>query len=535
MYKNNKPYNITNKLKTRREICDGIEPKFWLFIDGSEYLYKYNPDFEDATFGEVFVSALCKRLGVKCVDAKFAYGTVHGEKTKGCLIKSYIDEDICENISLMRITDKLQEPWDIANNDCTRESTPSNILEDLTNYLKGKNCEIDPSVLQDLKVMALFDYVTAQIDRHEKNIEFLVTKKDGALCISLAPMYDNGRCFGFVTLNVSGAERERVNYVTGGRSVLVMDQDLCKSDGSVCDCSFGIAKELAQNHELLDLFNKMADFDIQNFITSFMNDTNEHITTLRERQVVDTWNHRINKIKRALEQYADPKIRQQIEINIEKNRRAEFIYKNNLYETDFHLNYYFDKSHSCARPLFEYLKQDEEYRSQIEDWENMRTNELKTVEDYPLLKNRCDLQYKKKYLQKINQDQFERKIEAREYKNQEPDYFELEKLQRLKNICLGKSNEKPEVVFDEISKKKVSFHKLLRDWVTYGDELLQKPKHEDVGIDTAKQYDDAVVEKYIMNHEMQGRIVRESYQTWLQKVGKADFAQKIRQYYEKNF
>ena len=64
MYKINKPYNITNKLKSRREIFDGIEPKFWISIDETEYLYKYNPDFEDVTFGEVFISALCKSLGI---------------------------------------------------------------------------------------------------------------------------------------------------------------------------------------------------------------------------------------------------------------------------------------------------------------------------------------------------------------------------------------------------------------------------------------------------------------------------------------
>ena len=96
MYKSNNPYNITNKLKSRREIFDGIEPKFWIVIDGVDYLYKYNPDFVDVTFGEVFVSALCQALGIKCVDSTFACGTVRGDKTKGCLVKSYIEKDIYE-------------------------------------------------------------------------------------------------------------------------------------------------------------------------------------------------------------------------------------------------------------------------------------------------------------------------------------------------------------------------------------------------------------------------------------------------------
>ena len=237
MYKSNKPYNITNKLKSRREIFDGIEPKFWIVIDGVDYLYKYNPDFVDVTFGEVFVSALCKALGIKCVDSTFACGTVRGDETKGCLVKSYIEKDIYETIPLMRVTNKLNDAWDTIDDDYMKECTPQNILEDLQNYLKDKNCDIDESVLQDLKVMALFDYVTAQVDRHEKNVEFLVTKHDGQLCLRLAPMFDNGRCFGFASSKALDANRKTENFVTGQRAVLVMDQNLCKNDDSVCGCA----------------------------------------------------------------------------------------------------------------------------------------------------------------------------------------------------------------------------------------------------------------------------------------------------------
>lgn len=531
MYKNNKPYNITNKLKTRREIFDGIEPKFWISIDGTEYLYKYNPDFEDVTFGEVFISALCKSLGIKCVDASFAYGTVGGKKTKGCLVKSYIDEDVFENISLMRITDKLQEKWSILNNDCTRESTPDNICEDLTNYLKGKNCEIDPSVLQDLKVMALFDYVTAQIDRHEKNIEFLVTKKDGALCISLAPMYDNGRCFGFVTLNVLGAERERANYVTGGRSILIMDQNLCLNDNSVCDCSFGIAKELSENPELYALFQRMEKFDIQHFITNFMEDAGEYVCSLREAQVVDTWKHRIEKINHAMREYSKPEVRQQIARKVELNQRSEYVRKNELYETDFFVNFYFDKANnSKMQPLSEYIKQDEDYRLQLEKWEKLEIDELKSVEDYPLLKKRCDKNEKKYFVQKIIEDQFNRKREAREYRRNElvPDFFALERLQLMKDIRSGKLDKNETEVLEELFQKKVNFSRRLRDWVTYGDDLLKKPTFEDYGIDTKKKYHDAVVRKYIVDFEMEGHEPCEKYDRWVEKNNKEGLVEKVR-------
>ena len=523
MYKINKPYNITNKLKSRREIFDGIEPKFWISIDETEYLYKYNPDFEDVTFGEVFISALCKSLGIKCVDASFAYGTVNGEKTKGCLVKSYIDDNIFENISLMRITDKLQEKWSILNNDCTRENTPDNIYEDLTNYLKGKNCEIDSSVLQDLKIMTLFDYVTAQIDRHEKNIEFLVTKEDGKLGIKLAPMFDNGRCFGFIFANAYEKKRDRANYVTGERSILVMDQNLCLNDNSICDCAFGIAKELSENPELYALFQRMENFDIQTFITNFMEETGEYVSSLREAQVVDTWRHRIEKINHAMQEYSKPEVRQQIARKVELNRRSEYIRKNELYETDFFVNFYFDKANnSKIHSLSEYIKQDEEYRLQLEKWENLEIDELKSVDDYSLLKKRCNENEKKYFMQKIIEDRFDRKREAREYKRNElvPDFFTLERLQLIKDIRSGKSDRNETEILEELFQKKVNFSRRLRDWVAYGDDLLKKPTFEDYGIDTKKKYDEAVVRKYIVDFEMEGHEPCDKYDRWVEKNNK---------------
>lgn len=531
MYKINKSYNITNKLKSRREIFDGIEPKFWISIDETEYLYKYNPDFEDITFGEVFISALCKSLGIKCVDASFAYGTVGGKKTKGCLVKSYIDDNIFENISLMRITDKLQEKWSILTNDCTRESTPDNICEDLTNYLKGKNCEIDSGVLQDLKVMALFDYVTAQIDRHGKNIEFLVTKRDGKLVIKLAPMFDNGRCFGFASSTALDANRKTENFVTGQSSVLVMDQNLCKNDNSVCGCDYGIAKELLHNPELNALFQKMTKFDIRRFLHDFMEETGERISVLREAQVVETWAHKIEKIKHAMEQYKSPEIRDQIKIEIERNRRAEFIHKNSLYQTDFYINFYYDKlNKKCKNPLSDYLKQDEDYRMQLKKWENLEIDELKSFDDYSLLKKRCNENEKKYFMQKIIEDRFDRKREAREYKRNElvPDFFTLERLQLIKDIRSGKSDRNETEILEELFQKKVNFSRRLRDWVAYGDDLLKKPTFEDYGIDTKKKYDEAVVRKYIVDFEMEGHEPCDKYDRWIEKNNKKGLVEEVK-------
>lgn len=531
MNKNYKTHIITNEqLGTRREMNVGVEKKFWISVDGTEYLYKYNPDFKDATFGEVFISALCKSLGIKCVDASFAYGIIVGKETKGCLVKSYIDDDVYENISLMSINDSLQEKWSVSNNGCTRESTPDNIYEDLTNYLQGKNCEIDSSVLQDLKIMALFDYVTAQIDRHEKNIEFLVTKKDGKLSLKLAPMFDNGRSFGFVFADVFGKKEDGANYVTGERPILVMDQNFRKNNNSVFDCSFGIAKELYENPELYALFQKMENFDIQSFITNFMEATGEYVSCLHEAQVVDTWRHRIEKIKYAMQEYLKPDIRQQIEQSIEKDRRTEYILKNDLGETNFFINFYYDKANNAnVEPLSEYIKQDEEYHIQLEKWKNLETDELKTLEDFPLLKKRCDEKEKQYYMTKIVEDRFEREREARKYRYQEliPNFITLERLQAIKDIRSGKLDKDKYEVVDEFSKIRREILRRIQVWVEYGDDFLKKPTYEDFGIDTSRQYDDEVIEDYIADLEYRGHEPSENYDRWIEKNNKKSFVEEL--------
>lgn len=524
-----KTYNITNNLNTRRNIFEGIEPKFWITIDGVEYLYKYNSDFPYVSFGEVFVSALCKQLGIKCVDASFACGKVDRENTKGCLVKSFNESDIFENISLARIERFLEEKWDISNNGCTREKTPDNIFEDLEKYINNR-CVIDQSILQELKIMTLFDYVTAQIDRHEKNIEFLVYIRDDKLHLKLAPMFDNGRCFGFA-LCYDGQVRKNENFVTGQRPVLVMDQYLSKNDNTLSDCSLGIAKELSQNNQLLELFEKMKNFDIQTFVKDFMQKTGEKIGELFELQIVETWKHKIEKIDTALAKYKDPQTREQILIQREKNRRHDYVLSKNLLKTDFHLNYFYDISNGlCTDGISKYMEQNEEYCAQVNAWQNCETDELKTFDDFPLLKKRCTGEERKYCLDRLNNEQFERKCDMAFHKANilVPNYIELDVLQELHNIEIGKSKKSESEVYEQARKLKVECSKKLHDWVTYGDALYPIPTFEDLGIKTTNKYDESVLEQYIMNYESAGKAVCVNYQKWLQSVGKTEFARKVR-------
>lgn len=133
-------------------------------------------------------------------------------------------------------------------------------------------------------------------------------------------------------------------------------------------------------------------------------------------------------------------------------------------------------------------------------------------------------------MQKIIEDRFDRKREAREYKRNEliPDFFTLERLQLIRDIRSGKSDRNETEILEELFQKKVSFSRRLRDWVAYGDDLLKKPTFEDYGIDTNKKYDEAVVRKYIVDFEMEGHEPCDKYDRWVEKNNKKGLVEEVK-------
>lgn len=101
-------------------------------------------------------------------------------------------------------------------------------------------------------------------------------------------------------------------------------------------------------------------------------------------------------------------------------------------------------------------------------------------------------------------------------------------MQRLRDKQLGKLFKSDNEIIDEISQDRRDFAERLRDWVTYGDDLLTKPTLADFGIDRAKKYDDVVVEKYIFDFEIEGRQSNKKYEEWIKMNNKTDLVNKIR-------
>lgn len=508
----------------------GAEPKNWVKLqdDETEYLFKHDCQYESTVFGEVFISALCQELGVKCVDAFFGIGkTKNGKLNKGCLIKSYRDEDVREVISYYRVRGALQLDWTIQKNGARRKYTPDNIVEDVKKFV-GDKCVVDNSVRQDLAVMALFDYLTAQLDRHAQNIEFLTYKKDGQLHLRLAPMFDNGRCFSFADEMTSTV----MEQVARRNPILVMDQYLCEKDDALCGNVYGIAKELESNQELQNLFDKIAKFDIEYFLASFMSQTGEKIDEGNSDDnfyvVVQTWKRNVENIQLAIKNLQDPTFRSYV-LNNAELRRREDVALLQPQETFFYENYYYDKKNGLSStPLSEYMREDHDYKQQIEDWKNLKTDMLKSIDDFPLLKPRLQGIDMQNLMQEVRLKQHERR--AMLWENQKsvyiPDYIALDYLQDIKN---AKANQCDTIdIGTKNDERRSHFDKKCHLWVLYGDDFGPMPTINDMRIDPNRKYDDDVIESYIRRCEAFKQHNGPKYNAWLASVGKVEYANSIR-------
>lgn len=524
----NKTIDVTYATKSKKQTNRGIEPKCWLSIDNVDWLYKYNPQVPDVTFGEVFVSELCKHFDIDCVDARFAEGTItiNGKnnkqntiQTKGCLIKSYLTPNVVESISLSTIDS-------VVNKINIKEYTPDNIYETVKKFSEGVY-EIDEDVLQNLKNITLFDYLTVQADRHDENVEFLIYDDGGKKHIRLAPMFDNGRCFNFM-LKPDELMLQDELFITGETPFWFMDECLTKDDNSFADCTYGLARELERNKELKNLFENMKQLDMRKFIDDFVLAHGVSVSKISEQQIVETWNHRIKKIIRAVQRYKQPQIKEKIEKFVAMKGRLNLA--EDLKNTDFFVNYYYDMRHGGKHKLIEYIRQDIEFRKQLAAWKEFKIDVLKMPDDFPLLKSRCSSSEKRFYQNQIQFDRQSRKIEMKEYKRTElvPDYLTLDLVQGIKDIKSGKSKKTLESLNIEIEQAKKRRDKELEKWVMYGDCLMQKPTFESMKIDTTKKYDDDVVEEYIRCYEAGKGKNSAVYKDWLKNVGKVEFAKKFR-------
>lgn len=469
--------DLNKYIKTAENVSKGVDPKFWLEIDGNRYLYKYYEEekFSDScrrgqmrTICEVFVSALCKKLGIDCVEASFGSATVDqhftfgGKKTsivkletKGCLIKSYLTDDIVESIPLVDITTFMQRQ----KNANLLVTDPKSTYETAKFFCEQKGYVLDDDIYPKLKAIALFDYVSGQTDRHDSNIEFLVYKKDGKKHVKLAPLFDNGRCFGY---------RRFPGYDLPTPPIMLFQMNkYCDSFEREELLSYvnGIACELTKDKELFKLFEKIQKINIDEALKELSLVYDAKIPDDIAKFISYTWKDGIQSINEALGKISNQNIREKIEFNVEAHRRKDYVSENKLLRYDnFYLQYRCAKQKGETKTFYDYFMQDKEYRKKIDEWTSQKIDETPKIEDFPLLCHQFSERQKDKMRDLIEDERSQRWREIKCYEGQ-----------------IGKT-EKECATYDLLYKKQSM-------WVDYGDDWGRRPTMEDAINDYNKQND----------------------------------------------
>ncbi len=254
----------------------GIHRKYWVNVDNKEYMFKYSNGPKDySDFGEVFVSYLSYVLGYKCVNAifckdffveneKFYKRNEATYKIYGTLIESYRNKNVVETISLTNLIKKYKKrfpglgvtTWEVAS-----------ICAD---FCHDNNVVYPKSLEQELKEMALLDYLFVQIDRGTNNIEFLIEEKRGKKFLKLAPMFDNGYCLHLMDFRITQQNIEDLSKKSSAIGDLFNPKPyfyIEKTENPMEEDGISIvpdlASELLKNKSLMKLFEGFKKLNIK--------------------------------------------------------------------------------------------------------------------------------------------------------------------------------------------------------------------------------------------------------------------------------
>lgn len=253
------PY-VFKKIKAPMHIS--YNNSYWLY--NRQYFFKYSPIYKNDTgiiIGEVLVSHICQKLGVDCVECRYAINSHSTYEHRGVIVKNFLQEDersidlnqvrlneilsqmpkkVFRNLKIMytRIApiNTFFRQQDIRlmmaellgdENDYKQkrilgpeksyikkhEAEIRKVLSDLTDekfvtisecerriktFAKENGLTLSGDIKYVLRQMAIIDVVTKQTDRHPGNISLIYNKKQKTARI--APMYDNGQCGNFCML-----------------------------------------------------------------------------------------------------------------------------------------------------------------------------------------------------------------------------------------------------------------------------------------------------------------------------------------------
>ncbi len=258
---------LQNKLLKVLEIENGLSgicPKYWLYAKNKKYLFKMPTNNDYSDFGEVFTSYLSYLLGYNAVKSIFHRSVFEDTEVYGSLIEDYRTKNVEETISLSCIKS-------IYGRRKQNGYTVNEALSLVKEFAEEKNLKIDKNLEQNLKEMALMDYLLYQRDRHANNIEFLIEKnKVNDKVIKLAPMFDNGFCLfldcssaGINMFNTAFKENSELDVCEKGFAPKFYIEYTEKTSEPYKAIIKDLATEILRNKPLQNLYNKFKELDFE--------------------------------------------------------------------------------------------------------------------------------------------------------------------------------------------------------------------------------------------------------------------------------
>ena len=201
---------------TSTQLLEGSLPKFWVQLDGKDYLFKNNFSFNingetefPTDVGEVLYSRLGKSLGIPCVNASFASYIKNDEEIRGVLVESYYKGDCEFSVNYTEMLTDLETSSLFASS-----ANVETAVDVAKRYSKLHHYSINlRKTSAQLKKQSILDFFLEQEDRSICNVGFIANCDN----LRLAPVFDNGFCLSFA--NEQYVNRAVLRRIKKGESI----------------------------------------------------------------------------------------------------------------------------------------------------------------------------------------------------------------------------------------------------------------------------------------------------------------------------
>lgn len=201
-------YNVSREPRGCREkiwIHDSDNNRQATNYRNSNLLIKFNRnDVSCENYGEILYYAFLKSCGARCTKYELAelceYDGEQEIKHSGVICPTYMHRENEFEFSGLELQ-RYQSLFKSSENKKTEPNTISEYIECIRDLMMDPKEEMLNQIKKDLIIMAFFDYITCQSDRHWGNVSFVFRAQEivGHFSESLrvASSYDNGCSFMF--------------------------------------------------------------------------------------------------------------------------------------------------------------------------------------------------------------------------------------------------------------------------------------------------------------------------------------------------